>query len=125
MGGKNALLKITVSVSTGERKKEGEAYAPSYIIDAPIWGNFGTALQERAVQGAMVLISGSLATPSIYVPAEGEPRINLSFDKVADVNILSDGGAKAEEAAPKAEKAAKKTKRVENSDEDDDDGIPF
>lgn len=129
MGGKNALLKLNVSVSTGERKKEGEQYAPSYIIEVPIWGNFGTALQERAVQGATVVVSGTLAAPTIYIPNEGEPRINLGFDKVAEVTILSDSGsASASEAAPKAEKAekVKKTaKRVENFDADDTEGDDF
>ena len=131
MGGRNALLELIVSVSTGERKKEGEQYPPSYIIKAPVWGNFATALQERAVQGATVAISGTLAAPSVYVPDEGEPRINLGFDKVLEVNILAETGASSSsEAPPKVESKKKKTaKRVENfSDDeepDDSDEIPF
>jgi single-stranded DNA-binding protein len=132
MGGRNALLKLNVSVNTGERKKEGETYAPSYIIEVPIWGNFATALQERAVQGATVVVSGTFAAPTIYLPNEGEPRINLGFDKVAEVTILSSSSGNSEEQeTPKAETTKKKktaAKRVENFDDEDDedsDSIPF
>jgi single-stranded DNA-binding protein len=126
MGGKNALLKLSVVVSSGERKRDGDEYSPSYFIDVPIWGNFGTALNERATVGSMVAVSGTLCVPTVYAPENGEPKVNLSFDKVAEVTIFNTEGATPKQEEPKATTTkSKKKDRVENADDDDDDGLPF
>ena len=129
----NDLLRIKLNVRTGQKKQEGDDYAPSYILSVPIWGKFATAIKDKVAKGSKMCISGTLGVPTIY----GESGINMELCNVNNDsfqlfdNVDSDStGSK--DAIPKATKEEKKKKAATSLlDGDDDmaneldDDIPF
>jgi single-stranded DNA-binding protein len=133
----NDLLRIKMNVRTGERKKDGEEYAPSYILSVPIWGKFATAIKDKVVKGSKMCISGTLAAPTTYDGADGV-RVNMELSNVSNDSfqlfdgVVSDTDGEPEVKAATATKESKKEKAKkslldgdeETADELDDD-IPF
>lgn len=129
-GQTNSFLKLKLSVSTGERKKDGEQYAPTMIVGATVWGKYGEALAANAVKGNYAVVSGSLGAPSTYETSDGAVKVDLSIYDASKVDIIpqatTSSSSDSEEEAPKATASKKKAAkaRVENFDDDVDD-IPF
>lgn len=72
-------LNALVSVRTGQKKKEGEQYAPSIVYAIYLTGNY--ALLHRGLEkGDAVIISGSMQVPE-FEDGKLKP-INVSFPEV-------------------------------------------
>lgn len=125
----NSLLRINVSVTTGERKPEGAEYPPSYILTIPVWGKLAEALLDKVSNGNIVSVSGSLKAPTTYESGEGEIRVNMELDRVHDITIIpSSLGDTTEDVSQTKKKTSKKNKdKVEQGTaiDDEDDDIPF
>jgi single-stranded DNA-binding protein len=126
----NDLLRLKVNVRTGQKKAEGEEYAPSYILSVPIWGKFATAINGKVVKGSKICVAGTLAKPTIY----GDSGINMELSNVMldtfqSFDDISGGGD--EPVVTKETKASKKDKTKnsllndDSAEVEDDDDIPF
>lgn len=110
------LLELSVSVDTGEMKKEGMQYAPSNIYSVSLWGKRADALVKYAEEGKHVFFKGHLSVPQTYLK-DGEPRCQLRItdvDELKVVNVVYDqnGGSAKEDSAPAAASAAKGKKKA-------------
>jgi single-stranded DNA-binding protein len=123
----NDLLRLKMNVRSGQKKREGDEYPPSYVLSVPIWGKFATAIKDKVSKGSKICISGTLAAPTIY----GESGINMELHNVnLDSFQLFDSSERTEEAEPgakstKKEKKAKADNLLSDTDTADDDDIPF
>lgn len=80
----SALLDLSINVKTGERKKEGEEYPPSFIVSAVFWGKYAESLQNMVFQGQRVHVTGQVHGLNLYINADGEPAGNM---KLGNVNL--------------------------------------
>ena len=53
-------VKATLSVRTGEKKKDGEQYAPSRLIRLEAWGKTGERLMNHTKKGDQLWAAGKL-----------------------------------------------------------------
>jgi single-stranded DNA-binding protein len=98
LNSKEGLLEISVSVPTGQKKKEGDDYAPSNIYTITLWGTRADALAPYASTEKHVYFSGTLAA-SAYVTKDGNTGVqlavlnpqNLKFVKVVYDEAKEDG----------------------------------
>lgn len=129
-------LSVKMSVSTGQRAKEGE-YPPSFIIDFTLWDKLATAILPRVVKGNIAVVSGQLAVPTIYESGSNS-GVNMSYHMVHDIQIITvPGNENIEEVADSetssddnerdstVSKATSKSDKKRRAAAEDDDDIPF
>lgn len=122
LGTENNLLELGVSVDTGERKKEGQPYAPSNIFSISVWGKRADALANYAEEGKFVFFKGHLAQPATYLK-DGEARAQLKIADVDELKIVrvvydSDSEESVEEKPAATTKASTKGKGKNKKTED-------
>lgn len=117
-GWKQDLLEISVSITTGEKKKEGEKYAPSNIFKVPLWGKYAEAMRNYVEVGKSLYVTG-LLTFNAYVDKQGEPKASPTI-RDAKVELVGNMGGSdsaseevpAESVKEAATKAAAKQKKA-------------
>lgn len=124
--GDKCLLEISISAPTGERKKEGQDYAPSNIYRVTLWDKRASALAPYAVEGKSAYVTGKLGVPNMYMNKDGEPACSLNIFEVSDIKMVNTVRDDAVEEAPAAAKATeKKTAKKATASKPDFDDIPF
>jgi single-stranded DNA-binding protein len=123
------LLDVTISVYSGEKKKDGEQYAPSFLVKFPLWGNYASAMVEFISVGSTITVDGKMSVPNTYVNKDGEAKSTLQLRDVSveDVHIRGQVGEEAEATvAPKATaKAKSKTSQPAAFEVDPEAEVPF
>lgn len=125
LSGDKCLLEISISAPTGERKKEGQDYAPSNIYRVTLWDKRAAALAPYAVEGKFAFVTGKLGVPNVYINKEGEPGCSLTIFEVADIKMVNTVRDDAVEETPAAKSSEKKTARKTTEAKHEFDDIPF
>lgn len=132
MGGTSSLFDVTVSVDSGEPKKEGMQYAPSYLVNIPFWAKRADALAKFVVPGQLVFFKGHMV-PSAYMSKDGEPKCQITIRDAEEFRLIGDRSSSNENSSSEEpsvsasiEKAkASKKQKEEDLFADDLDGIDF
>lgn len=74
---KSSLLDISINVPSGDRKKEGQDYPPSFIVNVPIWGAYADSLKDKIFQGQRLFVQAGVQEVNSYLDKEGNPAGNL------------------------------------------------
>jgi len=130
----SSLLDLTLNIQTGERKKEGEDYAPSFLVSVALWGARADGLKEKVFTGQRMYVSGSLSGVNAYVDNEGTAKgtiklggRNVEVKPIDWPDSEGEGQAPTKEAAPKAttekKSTAKKTTKQTEPDFSDLDAL--
>lgn len=128
VGDGKTVLSVTINAPTGEKKKEGEQYAPSNILKVTIWDKFAQALLQTMEVGMHVYVTGALGVSYNYINEAGEPKSILQIPKPDQFKMVKLEKREGEEgAAPAA--TAKATAPKESSTKlpvtEEDDLMPF
>jgi hypothetical protein len=117
---------ITVNAPTGEKKKEGDKYAPSQRFRFGLNEKMATAIIGRLSleKGVRVMVRGKLGYPYVYTTESGDQGLiqNLTYD-VSVEKIWDDEPRTGDtsEAAPAASNKAKPAAPAKVVEEDEDD----
>jgi len=94
----NCVLELSVSITTGEKKKEGDTYPPSNIFKVPLWGKYAEAMQPYVTEGSYVYVSGLLVLEAYISGQSGEAKAKAIIKdakielvgKKSDSNFIED-----------------------------------
>lgn len=119
---------ITVNAPTGEKKKEGEQYAPSQRFRLGLSSKIsGTIIARLGLEkGVRIMARGKLGYPYIYTTDSGDQGViqNLTYD-VSVERVWEDdakGTSSRSDVASKSNETSAKANVAPTIDEDD---IPF
>lgn len=125
------ILNVKVSCKTGQRKAEGQQYAPSIIADLTFWEAKAASMEKLLKKGMTVSISGQVNELLPYESANGLAcNIQFPYPILEIVNWNEDGNSSesestVEETKPKETKKTTKNKKAVDEffgdDELDDD----
>lgn len=113
LGTESNLLEVSVSVPTGERKREGMEYPPSNIFNCVFWGKRGDSLIEYLVEGRYVFFKGQLSEPTYYIK-DGEAKGQLRIVNIDEFKIVPNGQGSGE-STNKEESPTAKEKKTSSS----------
>lgn len=63
---KKCILNVTISIVTGEKKKEGDAFPPSLMLQFSLFGNYATSMSELITAGRRLIVDGKMGVPYLY-----------------------------------------------------------
>jgi hypothetical protein len=125
------LLDVTISVYSGEKKKDGDQYAPSFLVKFPLWGNYAAAMVDVISVGCTITVDGKMSVPNNYVNKDGDAKSTLQLRDVSveEVHIKAQAGAEVDETAPTTAKPkaskAQKPNQTAAFEVDPDAEVPF
>ncbi len=116
-------LQVTMAVNSRRKKKEGEAYPPSFLVQFTLWEKHATALQEYIYEGKKIVVTGNMGVPNTYLSGQNkdEPKAVLQLDN-PDLELIGDSASSSTETSNQETKTTKKKKEQFVEEYDD---IPF
>lgn len=126
----SSVLKVKVRALNGEKKAEGEQYAPAEWITVEVWGKFGVALADKIHKHTTdnpcrLSVLGNLVTRS-YQANDGTTKTELLIKNPSDIVLLDrkyDNDATAESTTTTT--TSTKKNNVPAAQAPDDAEIPF
>lgn len=122
-----ARLNVSMSVYTGGKKKDGEQYNPSFMVQFPIWGNYAVAMSAFVEEGKFIIADGISDVPNTYLDKEGNPKASYQMREVKidlPPKPIEEETAEAE-AEPVAKVAKSKAKKADFENDPEVDEVPF
>lgn len=123
-------LQVTLNVSTGEKKKEGDQYPPSILVQLTLWGKYADAMEPYVIKGARLYAEGKIGVPYSY-EKDGVIKTIVKLHRADEVKVLSEVESMEEEddtppaRKPAASSTQKTTKKKPVEDFEDLDDINF
>ncbi|MGL5923727.1 hypothetical protein [Chroococcidiopsis sp.] len=107
---KDNVLQVLLNVATGERKPEGEKYAPSVLAQFSLWGKYADSMAPHIDKDVRLLVDGSMGVPNSYVK-DGEAKTTFTLARVDKVEIM--GAVETEKPSEASGPAESETVAVE------------
>lgn len=84
LGRSDSLLELSLTIPTGEKKKEGVEYAPSNIWKVTLWGAYAEALKDRVYVSEgqpkqRLEVSGGVGVPDSYINGSGNAATSMKL----------------------------------------------
>lgn len=117
-------LSVLVSARNGDRKREGEEYAPTNLYNIELWGNYATAMQPYLLAGTQVFVSGRHVVESWNDPEGNKHQKNVIKDPNIDLGKAKDSSSETKKSASSSSTKTKNIHPTPVVDADYDD-IPF
>ena len=99
-----AVLEVTVNVRSGQKKRDGDEYAPSLLFSILVWDKTAEYLEPKLEVGNRVSFMGQLGDVNVYEGKNGLTA-NLTLHQVHSFNIEEDMVYEENASAAKATKA--------------------